>query len=354
MTEAPRPILYVGELSDGATAGHRLEALRDLGLEVVGLDHDQFSRSAIPKVDGLIRRFPIWPATRGYGKAVLKLAERHDAGVVWFDKPTLLDPAILTELRRQDRYTVHYTVDDATGRAPEWSFRNILAGIPAFDLSLVSRRISVEEYQARGAQDVRYFQLAYDDDLHRPPPEDWSEANRPIDVMFIGGAHDDRPGFLERLWREHGIRTHVLGGDPWRPAFAPDARKALLRGPPVYGEAYTRAIWSAKICLSFITHGNRDDVAHRSFELAACGAAVVAERSFEQESVFEPDLEMVFFSSVEECAAAINRLVGDPARRLALGEAARARALRDGYGNRATLKRVLDYIGERRPDIRVM
>ncbi len=124
-----------------------------------------------------------------------------------------------------------------------------------------------------------------------------------------------------------------------------------MKGPPVYGEDYVRAIWKAKICLSFITHLNRDDVAHRSFELAACGACVVAERSAAQEAVFEPSREMIFFSSVEECAQAIRGLLADPGRRADLGAAARARAVRDGYGNIAAMRTALEWVRESRPDL---
>lgn len=351
MTSNRPTILYIGDLAQGATALHRLEALRSFGLNVVGLDHNRFNRSRIRGLDGLKRRFPFWPATRGYGRAVLALAQNHDPAIVWFDKPTLMSPAVLRELRGQGRFTVHHTVDDATGRASEPYFRNILACIPDFDLNLVSRQISLEEYRARGARDVRYFQLAHDDDLHRPPPSAWTDVDRPVDVMFIGSAHDDRPAFLERLWREQGIACHILGDAAWRRALSRDAAAALLRGPPVWQQDYVNAIWSAKICLSFVTRINRDDLAHRSFELAACGACVVAERSAAQELVFEPNREMAFFSSIEECAGKIKELLDDPERRAEIGAEARKRALRDGYGNRKTIERVLREIARSRPGL---
>lgn len=347
----PRPILYVGEMAPGGTAAHRGRALEDLGFKVIALDQSRFMDSSIPKLGALIRRFPVWPATLRFGRAVLELARRHDVGLIWFDKPMLLRPEIVRELRKQGRFTVHYTVDDATGHATKWLFRNILDCIPEFDLSLVSRQVSIAEYGALGASDTRYMQLAHDDHLHRPPPEDWGEAGKSIDVAFIGSAHDNRPDFLEQLWREHGIAVHVFGGRPWRRALSAEASEVLLRHPPAYGEDYVRAIWSSRICLSFITHVNRDDVAHRSFELAACGACVVAERSPEQEAVFEPEREMVFFSSVDECAEAITDLLGDPEKRMRLGLGARQRAMRGGYGNRAILNQVMAHVASKCPNL---
>lgn len=347
----PRSILFVGDMAPGSTAGHRARALADLGFTVATLDHNPFMDSSVPKLGALIRRFPVWPTTIRFGRAVLEQARRYDAGLIWLDKPILLRPEIVRALRDQGRFTVHYTVDDATGRASEWTFSNILECIPEFDLDLVSRQVSIAEYGALGARDTRYLQLAYDDHLYRPPPAAWGEADKTIDVTFIGSAHDSRPEFLERLWREHGIAVHIFGGRPWRRALSAEASEALLRGGAVYGEGYARAIWSARICLSFITHVNRDDVAHRSFELAACGACVVAERSPEQEAVFEPGREMMFFSSVAECARSIEQLLADPDKRISLGRAAHRRAIRDGYGNQATLREVMEYVASKRPDL---
>jgi hypothetical protein len=165
-----RPILFTGEMGHGSTAAHRARALGELGHEVIMLDQGTFISSPIPKLGALMRRFPVWPMTARFASAVLDLARRHDAGLIWFDKPILLAADVVRTLRDEGRYVVHFTVDDATGRATEAAFRNILACIPEADLSLVSRQVSLSDYKARGARDVRYWQLAYDDHLHRPPP----------------------------------------------------------------------------------------------------------------------------------------------------------------------------------------
>lgn len=239
-------ILYVGELKNGATALHRMEALRAYGIDVVAFGHDSFMESRIPKLEAVIRRFPVWPATRAYNKEILTLIKRHDPKLVWFDKPTLLDPAVLRECRAQGRFTVHFTIDDVIGPPALRRFRNIRACIPEFDLSLVSRHVNIREYQALGARDVRHFELAYDDVLHRPPPDGWSDADRPIDVVFIGADHDDRPAKIEELWRNHGIATSVFGGDSWKNCMSPEAVAAVMKGSWVWQEDYVRTLWSAK------------------------------------------------------------------------------------------------------------
>ena len=84
----------------------------------------------------------------------------------------------------------------------------------------------------------------------------------------------------------------------------------------LYDAAYREGIWRSRINLSFLTHGNQDEYAHKSFEIAACGGFLLAERSAGHRERFGEDEEAVFFSDKEECAAKIRKYLDDePARR---------------------------------------
>jgi len=68
---------------------------------------------------------------------------------------------------------------------------------------------------------------------------------------------------------------------------------------------YRENIWKSKINLSFITRENEEDVAHKAFEIAACGGFLLALRSPGHEACFQEGKEAEYFSSLEECAAKI-------------------------------------------------
>ncbi len=83
---------------------------------------------------------------------------------------------------------------------------------------------------------------------------------------------------------------------------------------------------------------------HKSFEIAGCGAFLLAERSAGHRQRFVEDEEAVFFSDLEECAAKIRRYLPDEAARDRIAAAGRARAVRDGYSNDAQVERILSHL----------
>jgi spore maturation protein CgeB len=135
----------------------------------------------------------------------------------------------------------------------------------------------------------------------------------------------------------------VISGDRmWNTRLDPEAAAALYTGRELYGQAYREGIWRSKINLSFITHSNQDEFVHKSFEIAACGGFLLAERSAGHKARFREDEEAVFFTGFDECAAKIRRYLPDEAARTRIAAAGRARALRDGYSNDAQVARILD------------
>jgi len=119
----------------------------------------------------------------------------------------------------------------------------------------------------------------------------------------------------------------------WRERLDTDAAAAIYTGSELYGVAYREAVWRSKINLSFLTHANKDEFAHKSFEIAACEGFLLAERSDGHMQRFVEDEEAVFFSSIDECAEKIRRYLPDEAARARIAAAGRARAERSGYHN---------------------
>jgi spore maturation protein CgeB len=161
-------------------------------------------------------------------------------------------------------------------------------------------------------------------------------------VSFIGTAYDDRPEFLTRLWRECGLSVAISGSRVWRERLDAEAAAAIYTGSELYGAAYREAVWRSKINLSFLTHSNHDEFAHKSFEIAACGGFLLAERSEGHAARFEEDEEAVFFSGFEECVAKIRRYLPDEAARARIAAAGRERAVRSGYSNDAQMALVVE------------
>jgi len=81
---------------------------------------------------------------------------------------------------------------------------------------------------------------------------------------------------------------------------------------------------------------------HKSFEIAACGGFLLAERSAGHEARFVEGEEAVFFTGFEECAEKIRRYLPDEAARDRIAKAGRERAVRDGYGNDPQVGKIVE------------
>ncbi len=338
-------ILYVGQLSPNDSAQYRAWALERLGHMVVGINCLEYApKSALMRK--MVHRAQMGPWVMRLNRDILAAAERERPEVFWADKLLGLWPSTLNRLRAMGVKTVSYMIDNAFGPRRDPGWRLYMKDIAHFDLHVVQRDKNIADYRERGARDVIKIQTAYEPTIHFPVEGEWSDKDRDRGVSFIGTSYDDRPAFLTRLWRECGFPVVISGDRMWKERLDAEAAKALYTGTELYGKDYREAIWRSKINLSFITHSNQDEFVHKSFEIAACGGFLLAERSAGHEARFVEGEEAVFFTGFEECAEKIRKYLPDEAARERIAAAGRARAVRDGYGNDAQMEKIVERLRE--------
>jgi hypothetical protein len=331
--DAPLKILYATGLSPNDSSLYRLWALERLGHRVVPLNAYEY----VPRNKLMVQitgRLAVGPSVNRLNRDLLSMAERERPDLVWADKLLGMQPKTLDKLRAMGIATVSYMIDNAFGPRRDPGWRLYMKAIPHYDLHVVQRDANIADLKARGAGDAIKIQTAYEPTIHFPPPAGWSDANRDRDVSFIGTPYDDRAGFLTRLWRDYGIKVTISGTERfWRKALSADAFAAMFREGELFQKEYREGIWRSKLNLSFLTHANQDEFAHKSFEIAGCGSFLLAERSQGHSERFREDEEAVFFSTIEECAAKIRRWLPDEAGRARIAAQGAARAKASGYHN---------------------
>lgn len=334
-------ILYASGLSPNDSSLYRLWALERLGHRVVPLNAYEYrAKSAL--LEKVRFRLAAGPLVNRLNSDLLAMAERERPDVVWADKLLEMQPETLDKLRAMGIVTVSYMIDNPFGTRQDPGWRLYMKDIPHYDLHVVQRDANIAHYKERGARDVIKIQTAYEPTIHFPPPAGWSDANRDREVSFIGTPYDRRGEFLTRLWKEFGVPVTVSGTERfWRKAMPPDAFAALFREGELFLQHYREGIWRSKINLSFLTHSNQDEFAHKSFEIAGCGSFLLAERSPGHSDRFLEDEEAVFFSTLEECAAKIRRWLPDEAGRARIAARGAARAKASGYHNDAQEQAIL-------------
>ncbi len=334
-------VLYLSGLASGYYGAFRLAALRRIGVgAVMPLDYAEYTgvRGFWGKVQHRAQAgLGVWRLNR----AVLAAARAGQVNVAWCDKVLGLWPETLRELRSMGVVTVDYVNDNPFGPRQDPGWRLFLKSLPEYDLHAVPRLSSVTDFQQHGARKVMRILFSYEPTVHFAPPAGWTDRNRDRMVSFIGTPYDERGRFLTGLLRA-GTPLDISGSrSHWQAALEEDVFAATFRIGELKGEAYREAIWRSRVNLSFVTHGNVDDVAHKSFEIAACGGFLLAERTEEHLACFREDKEAVFFSDQEECLAKIRRYLPDENARASIAAAGQRRAVASGYDNDSVMRAVL-------------
>jgi len=235
------------------------------------------------------------PEVAGVNKELVQKASAADVNVAVVVKGSYVLPHTVSHLRQQGIVVMNFATDDPFNQATTACVREALT---EYDIYFSTKRAVMDDLRRAGCRRVEYMPFAYKPTVHfREPIQASDEAHEfACDVAFIGGADDTRAPFFERLVRaEPRLRLNLYGGY-W------DRYKGLRkyhRGLAV-GRNFRLAVAGAAMCINLVRRANRDGHVMRTFELPACGAFVVAERTDEHEELFAEGREIAFFDGRDE------------------------------------------------------
>lgn len=349
----PLRILYIAPMNYGWYGLYRQRSLERLGHTIFPVDIMQYEARGNPIFARVRYRLQIGRTVKRMNEDVLRLAQEHRVDAVWFDKPLFIRAATLRRLRSLGIATIDYMIDNPFGPRRDPGFRLYVRTIPEYDLHVQQRDVSIAAYMQHGARRMVKVQTAFEPSVHFPSPPGWSDRDRTREVSFIGTPYDDRPRFLTELAQKYRLPVTISGPAIWKRKLDRAALAALYpREGELYDAEYREGIWRSKINLSFLTHGNQDEYAHKSFEIAASGGFLLAERSQGHSARFKENEEAVFFSNIEECAEKCRFYLNDEAARTRIAAAGQRRAIACGYDNDTQLAKVLSVLEELLPEIR--
>ncbi|MGB0720814.1 MAG: CgeB family protein [Gammaproteobacteria bacterium] len=315
-------ILYAATLS--GTAAHRAHALTDLGHHVTAFDFTAYYDNG-----GRISRWITWRSLRGatigrLNNDLLRMARNGRFDLAWFDKAQWVRPETIDQLHALGIACVHYSSDLPSGIRGEPGWRLFRAAANRYDAVVIPSAGHIPEYEALGVRRHLLMPFGYAPHIHFPPPPQWSDANRPYDVTFIGTPYEDRPRFLLDLARNHGVKVKLFG-DRWERSLSASELRRLNHETGRYESEYRQAIWQSKICLGFVTHAMAHTNARRWTEIAACGGFLLAEHTPHAHQWFDAGREAAFFTDIGECADQITHYLNSPGEREAIARAGRSR-----------------------------
>lgn len=158
-------------------------------------------------------------------------------------------------------------------------------------------------------------------------------------MLFIGGADQDRIPILRSLLQDRDINLHIYGIYWNRDRFL----KKYYRGF-AYNDTFRKAHSGTKIGLCLVRKANRDGHTMRTFEIPACGAFLLAERTDEHLEFFDEDREAVFFGDENELTDKVHFYLDHESLRQKIIEASRTRMELNNYTYENRVRTIIGFL----------
>jgi spore maturation protein CgeB len=306
---------------------HLVDSLRHLGC-TVELVHSQiriagtlgYLEKAFHKATNLLVREP----ERLIEARLLRTIDKFSPSVILVVLGNQLSPKTMVKIRkRTDARIVCWCQDHMTTLGRQF----IVAS--EYDAVFLKDRYMLDLF-SRMIRSTKFYYLpeACNPRMHRPL--EISQTDRELygsDIMIAGTLHYYRQEILRQLvQRLPGIHLRIWGS---RPDWLLDRLPGCHMGRLVHGDDKVRAALSTKICLNTLHYGEVNSLNCRAFEIAGCGGFQLATSVPALAEHFEPELEVVTFSSVDELIEKTAYYLRDPVAAAKIAERGRVRAHRD-------------------------
>lgn len=203
-----------------------------------------------------------------------------------------------------------------------------------YDLVVSSLPNMVQHFSSLGVRAV-LSALAFDPRVLDGIPQ---PAVRDIDVSFVGSLsadHGERLRLIEALSERVPLKVWGSGVDEL-------PRSSPIRGC-FQGEAWGAGMYGV-LSRSRVTINQHIDLADgysnnmRLYEATGCGALMIVDRGRNLSDLFEPGREVITYSSIDECVAAVRRMLSDKTACAEIAAAAQRRTLSEHTYARRTVE----------------
>ena len=332
-------VFFAGNLKFGHHSSLRVEALRELGHDVIEFDFQGYN-SSNRYLNAIAYRY-------GFGSFVKRLninliddllAAKPD--IIWIEKGTYVKANSLKRIaKRTKAKLIHFNPDDPFGQY-KYGWKIFKKAIPFYDLHFVPRPQNISEYYGAGARRVVEYDRSYSSAVHKPMELSEEEKKKyEVPVGFIGTYASERAKSILFLL-QNGIDVAIYGNH-WRNCPEYDELKDYIRSDSVFGEEYAKIISGMDIALHYLRKENRDFQDSRTFEIPACGTFMLAEKSQKHMELFKDGQEAVFFDTNEELLEKILYFKNHSKERERIAMKGLLRCKSSGYDHGSRLEQLL-------------
>jgi glycosyltransferase involved in cell wall biosynthesis len=332
-------ILYIGQYEPGSTSRMRGETIKslfpDAHFDVININIP--FNAAFRLLRSFTFRFKRGPLIKIINKFVIE--EINNCGVtkfdlIWIDKAIFITKKTTGLLRSHAKNLIHFTPDPAFTFHRSAHFENSLS---FYDFAITTKSYELGHYKKFLSKDkIIITTQGYNVDTHYPQHNFPDKKNR---ILFIGHYEKEREVVLQEFLNK-GISI-TLAGIKWS-SFAKKNKNnsgLLFLGKGIYGEQYVQAISSHSMAWGAISKWIPELHTTRTFEIPACGTALITERNKET-SAFFSESEAIFYGTIEEMIEKIEFYHSHPKELEILSQKGRNRVKNDGRDNETIIKKI--------------
>lgn len=318
-------------------------ALEELGHVVSFVDE----RQAFGWLDRHATRSVVWrlrhklpTGVSRFNQLLIDTALQSKPDIILSVKGSYIAPDTLKYLRESTRaILINYSTDHPFN--PAASNKYVVGALPFWDVYATPRRDTIPNLKLHCKGSVIYLPFGYDPLQHFPErfAGDGEAAQFRSDVVFIGVCDQARMPLLESVAEKTGVDVRLYGGGRY-------GYSRILRERHrgfANGRAYRCALGGSKIALSLLRHTNLDTHVMRTFEVPACGAFMLAERTDEHLAMFQEDKEAAFFTGLDEVLDKIKYYLKHDSQRLGIARAGYERVINGHHTYKDRVRSLLGY-----------
>ncbi len=303
-----KKVLYIGQYTEGTTSKMRADIICDLltpvDFQVIDVHIPYYQSAYIWRAVGFrYKKGPLLKKINAYIKKQLSEGNYH---LVWVDKGIFIYPDTLALIRKKAKYLVHFTPDMAFYENKSKHFIN---AINLYDFLFTTKTREKELYLAHIPEHKLVITTqGYSPHTHLPH-HTFNKKEKA--VVFIGLGESSRYEIAEKILQQK-VQLKLVGLD-WDTFVKKHQNNPYLTyiGKSIYAEKYAQLISSSQFALGLLSKRFPELHTTRTFEIPACGTALITERNEELESFYKED-EVIFYDNVEELISKINYFSSHP------------------------------------------
>lgn len=283
-------------------------------------------------------RYKVGPLVQTINRYILSNLSSDRYNLIWIDKGVYLDQSTMSALRRRATTIIHYTPDTAFFGNRS---RLFYAGANRYDYLVTTKSFEIENYR-RLVPDEKIILTTqgFDNDIHQPQTSFQNKINR---VAFVGLWEPSREKIIQYLL-DNEIKV-ALAGFNWDNFVRKNSGNSFLEfhAKALWDQQYARFISASLFSIGLVSKQFPELHTTRTFEIPACGTALVTEGNVETRS-FYTETEAIFYDDNGQLVEKIKYFQRNASELEKLTANGYKRVIEAGFDYESILRRILSRV----------